>query len=174
MRFDLLRRGLDRRSLGRAGAGGFATLLAGLFTTTGSSAESQGAVEGKPAGHRAAFQVSSDDRKVQMLVLGNVHNYAAFYKARGEPVAVEIVAFGPGFSMLRGDISMMKGDLETLQKDLGASLTVSACHNTRASIAESEGRKPEDIPLLPGVTETPSGVVRLAELQGQGFAYLRP
>ena len=163
-RFELFRRALDRRSFGRfAGAGAVASLFA-------TAASAQGAA---PA-HRAAFQISTDDRKTQALLLGNVRNYAAFYHAKGEPFAVEIVGFGPGFSMLRGDISMMKGELEALQKDLGPSLTVSACHNTRAAIAESEGRKPQDIPLLPGVTETPSGVVRLSELQGMGYAYLKP
>ncbi len=173
MRFDLLRRGLDRRSFGRAGAGGLASLAAGLVATA-AAAEGDTGGKARAWAHRAAFPVSSDDRKTQMLVLGNVRNYVAFYKAKDEPCQIEIVAFGPGFSMLRGDISMMKGEIETLQKDLGASLTVSACRNTRTAIAESENRHPDDIPLLPGVTETPSGVVRLAELQGQGYAYLRP
>lgn len=174
MRFDQLRRSLDRRTFGRAGASGLAATAAGLLAGAASAQESGKAQGGKAPAHAVAFQVSSDERKTQMLVLGNVHNYAAFYRAKGEPFRIEIVAFGPGLSMLRGDISMMKGELETLQKDLGASITVAACHNTRAAIAESENRKPEDIPLLPGVVETPSGVVRLAELQGQGYAYLRP
>ncbi len=162
-RIRLFSRGLDRRSLGRgAGLGAFA----GLFATAAAADEAPS--------HRAAFQISVEDRKTQALLLGNARNYAAHYRAQGAACAVEIVAFGPGFSMLRADISMMKGELEALQKDLGTSLTVSACHNTRAAIAESEGRQPSDIPLLPGVSETPSGVVRLAELQGRGWAYLRP
>ena len=162
-RIRLFPRGLDRRSFGR-GAG--LSAFAGLFATA--------AVADEAPKHRAAFQISTEDRKAQALLLGNVRNYVAHYRAQGAACAVEIVAFGPGFSMLRGDISMMKGELEALQKDLGATLTVSACHNTRAGIAESEGRQPADIPLLPGVAETPSGVVRLAELQGQGWAYIRP
>jgi intracellular sulfur oxidation DsrE/DsrF family protein len=31
----------------------------------------------------------------------------------------------------------------------------------------------KDIPELPGVTDVPEGVVRLIELQEQGFAYIR-
>ena len=120
------------------------------------------------------MQVNSDDRRVQAGALGNAHNYATYYKAKGEPFAIEIVVFGPGFSMVRADMSMMKGDLETLQNDLGASLAFAACHNTRSALAASESKKPDDIPLLPGVQETPSGVVRLAELQEQGWAYIRP
>ena len=69
---------------------------------------------------------------------------------------------------------MMKGEVETLQKELGTALVVSACQNTRKAIAESMGKAPADIPLLPGVTETPSGIVRVAELQEQGWSYARP
>ena len=152
----------DRRALARGGLGAVAVLAAGSAV----------AADSKP--HRAAFQVSSEDRHAQALVLGNAHNYAAYYKAKGEPYAIEIVAFGPGYALVRGDMSMMKGELETLQKDLGSTLVVSACQNTRKAIAESMGKQPADIPLLPGVQETPSGVVRLAELQEQGWAYLRP
>ena len=156
------RRIFSRRFLGGLGLGAAATVAAG----------SARAAEGKP--HRVAFQVSSDDRHTQGLVLGNAHNYAAYYKAKGEPVQIEIVAFGPGFSMVRGDISMMKGDVETLQKDLGSVLVIRACQNTRSAIAASMGKQPADVPLLPGIAETPSGVVRLAELQEQGWAYVRP
>ena len=154
---------MDRRLFGRVSLG-----IAGLFA----AGTAEAAAEARP--HRVVFQVSSDDRHVQALALGNAHNYAAYYKAKGEPVEIEIVAFGPGFGMVRGDISMMKGEVETIQKDLGASLKIMACHNTRAAIAASMGKSAQDIPLLPGVEETPSGVVRLAELQEQGWAYIRP
>ena len=152
----------DRRALARTGLGAVAVLAVG----------SAAAADAKP--HRVALQASSEDRHTQALVIGNAHNYAAYYKAKGEPYAIEIVVFGPGYAMVRSDMSMMKGELETLQKDLGDSLVVSACQNTRRAIAESMGKAPADIPLLPGVKETPSGVVRLAELQEQGWAYIRP
>lgn len=154
---------MDRRVFNRLGFGVFS----GLFAATSARAD-------EPTKNRAVFQVSSEDRRLQAMALGNVHNYAAHYKAKGEPFAVEIVAFGPGFSMLRDEMSMVKGNVENLAKDLGPALTISACQNTRKAVAENEGKKPEDIPLLPGVKETPSGVVRLAELQNQGWAYIRP
>lgn len=154
--------GPDRRALGRGGLGVVAALAAGSAV----------AADSKP--HRVAIQVSSEDRHTQALALGNAHNYAAYYKAKGEPYAIEIVAFGPGFAMVRGDMSMMKGEIETLQKELGDTLVVSACENTRKAIADSMGKQPDEIPLLPGVKETPSGIVRLAELQEQGWAYIRP
>ena len=69
---------------------------------------------------------------------------------------------------------MMKGEVATLQDKLGAALVISGCQNSRRALAESEGRKPEDIPQLAGVRDTPSGIVRVAELQDQGWSYVRP
>lgn len=153
---------MDRRLFARAGFGLFVAIFASPAKAESSKA------------HRVAIQIDSEDRRTQMLALGNAHNYAAYYKAKSEPFKIEIVVFGPGYSMVRADMSMMKGELDNLQKELGASLTVAACLNTRRALAESEGMKPDDIPLLPGVTNTPSGVVRVAELQEQGWSYIRP
>jgi intracellular sulfur oxidation DsrE/DsrF family protein len=153
---------MDRRVFNRMG------LAVWAFAFTGSARSAPGKI------HRVAIQVDSDDRKVQGVALGNARNYATYYKSKGEPFEIEIVAFGPGYSMVRADLSMMKGEMSNLQADIGASLRVVACHNTRRALAESEGKAPNDIPLLTGVDETPSGVVRLAELQEDGWAYIRP
>ena len=147
---------MDRRLFTRAGLGIFGT----AFATSANAATGKN--------HRVAIQINSEDRRSQAGALGNAHNYAAYYSAKGEPFAIEIVTFGPGYSMVRADMSMMKGELETLQRELGGDLHIVACQNTRRALADKEGKKPEDIPLLPGVSETPSGVVSLAELQEQG------
>ena len=76
--------------------------------------------------------------------------------------------------MLRDDISMVKGNVEQLKQELGAAITFSACQNTRAAIAASMGQKPEQVPQIKEATSTPSGIVRLTELQEQGWAYIRP
>ena len=76
--------------------------------------------------------------------------------------------------MFRSDISMVAGNIEELKKDLGNSITFAACQNTRAAIAASMGQKPEQVPQIKEATDTPSGIVRLAELQEQGWAYIRP
>ncbi len=67
----------------------------------------------------------------------------------------------------------MKGELEELQNELGGDLHIAACDNTRRALADAEGKN-RRIPLLPGVNDTPIGVVRLAELQEQGWVYIRP
>ena len=156
---------MDRRFFNRLGLG--------VVATAGAVAARAAQADGK-TGHRIVVQVSSGDRQTQQLALGNAGNYAAHYKAKGEPFAIEIVAFGPGYQMVRGDMSMMKGDVAALQEKLGAALVISACQNTRRGIAASEGKQPADIPQLAGVTDTPSGIVRVAELQEQGWSYVRP
>ena len=159
---------MDRRDFTRIGLG----LVAGgsIFAANGPAA----ADDGKSKAHRVAIQVSSEDHKTQELALGNAHNYAAYYKAKGEPYQIEVVAFGPGYNMFRSDISMVAGNVEELKKELGDAITFSACQNTRAAIAASMGQKPEQVPQMKEATSTPSGIVHLAELQEQGWAYIRP
>ncbi len=160
---------MDRRDFTRIGLG----LAAGGAVL---SAATQGALadDGKGKTHRVAIQVSSEEHRTQELALGNAHNYAAYYKAKGEPFQIEIVAFGPGYGMMRDDISMVKGNIESLKQELGDRISFAACQNTRAGIAASMGQKPEQVPQIKEATSTPSGIVRLAELQEQGWAYIRP
>jgi intracellular sulfur oxidation DsrE/DsrF family protein len=46
-----------------------------------------------------------------------------------------------------------------------------ACGNTHRKMSEKAGK---NIALIDGVGMAPSGVVRLVELQEQGYAYVRP
>ena len=84
---------MDRRLFNRL-APGLLAVFGGLAVRPAEAGESQ-------KSHRVVVQVSSGDRQTQQLALGNAANYAAYYKARGEPFAIEIVAFGPGYQMVR-------------------------------------------------------------------------
>lgn len=162
---------MDRRDFARLGLG---LVAGGTAMAALPAAADEGKADGGKAKHRVAIQVSSEEHKVQELALGNAHNYAAYYKAKGEPCQIEIVAFGPGYNMMRSDISMVAGNIEALKKELGDDITFSACQNSRKAIAASMGQKPEQVPQIKEATDTPSGIVRLAELQEQGWAYIRP
>jgi hypothetical protein len=48
---------------------------------------------------------------------------------------------------------------------------LSACNNTLQGMEAAERKK---IELMPEATIVPSGVVRLMELQEQGWSYVRP
>jgi intracellular sulfur oxidation DsrE/DsrF family protein len=106
------------------------------------------------------------------MALNNANNVIDYYRARNENVDVEIVTYGPGLHMLRADTSPVRDRIKRL-KDAAFSGTIqfSACNNTKQGMEKAEG---QTIALLPEATVVPSGVVRLMELQEQGFSYVRP
>lgn len=123
-----------------------------------------------PSVHRVAIQIDSSDPAVMNLALNNIANIVGYYKGIGEEVQIELVAYGPGLHMFRADTSPVKERLATLKQVL-PNLTLAACENTQNGMKRVEHK---DIPLLPEVGVVPSGVVRLMQLQEQGWSYLRP
>jgi intracellular sulfur oxidation DsrE/DsrF family protein len=122
------------------------------------------------AQHKVAIQVDQNDKAVMELALNNAKNIGEHYRERGESVAIEIVAYGPGLHMLRKDTSPVKERIAVMSLE-NPSLQFTACGNTQANQSKAENGP---IVLLDEATVTPSGVVRLMELQQQGYAYLRP
>ncbi|MGD2117980.1 MAG: DsrE family protein [Chromatiales bacterium] len=115
--------------------------------------------------HRLVIQVSSDNPKEQAIALNNAVNVQKYYGI--DNVEIEVVAYGPGLSLLTRQSS---------QKDRVASLALqnmnfSACGNTIKKVAQKTGKMPE---LIAGVNVVPAGVVRIMELQEQGWSYIRP
>ena len=72
--------------------------------------------------------------------------------------------------MLRADSFPVKERIKELREKI-PSLVFSACDNTRRRMERDEGRK---ITFVGEATVVPSGVVRLMELQEQGWSYIRP
>ena len=160
---------MNRRFFNRTGAG-ILVGLGGLFATAAARSETA-KQEPTLKTHRMAFQVSSGDTQLMTLVLGNATNAADYYKARNETVQIEIVAFGPGYLMLR-DISPVKERISEMRKKL-PSIVFSACQNSRAAIARQDNKTPADIHQLPEAVDVAAGVVRLSELQEDGWSYIR-
>ncbi|MDX2204641.1 MAG: DsrE family protein [Hyphomicrobiaceae bacterium] len=119
--------------------------------------------------HKVAIQVNQNEKGVMDLALNNAKNVVDYYKGKGEQVVVEIVTYGPGLHMLRSE-SPVKERVAAMSLEL-PQLTFAACGNTQASMSKAEGKP---VTLLSEAKVTPSGVVRLMELQGQGYAYIRP
>ena len=116
--------------------------------------------------HKVVIQVSTDDPRTQKIALNNAVN---LQKALGAGnVVVEIVAYGPGLTLLT-----RKSHQANRVKNLAMydDFTFSACNNTMKKIAKKTGKKPQ---LVEGVRVVPSGVLRVVELQEQGYAYVRP
>src|SRR5262249_30655813 len=120
--------------------------------------------------HRVVLQVNSADPAMMNLTLNNASNIEQYYKERGDKVEIEIVTFGPGLHMLREDTSPVKDRIKAMAEKSKA-IAFKACANTQANMAKAEKR---EIELVPEATVVPSGVVRVMELQEQGWSYVRP
>ncbi len=116
--------------------------------------------------HKVVIQVSTNDARTQKIALNNAVNLQKAYGAGN--VVVEIVAYGPGLSLLT-----VKNKQSRRVKSLAVDddFTFSACNNTMNKIKKKKGKYPK---LTEGVQIVPSGVARAVELQEQGYAYIRP
>jgi uncharacterized protein len=118
-----------------------------------------------PDAAKAVYHLSDLDKVG--FVLGNIRNH---YKGMGGPenVTIALVVHGPALKAFHADGAAPETaqDFDELRK---TGLTPSACINTMR--AQNVTLKE----LLPGFgIADKGGVVRLAELQAQGYAYLRP
>jgi uncharacterized protein len=152
-------------------------LALALAGTTGAHAQTvKQAAQTKPTKsvpevkHKVAIQVNQNDKAVMDLALNNAKNVVDYYKSKGESVAIEIVTYGPGLHMLRADTSPVKDRIGPMSLE-NSNIAFIACGNTQANHAKAEGRP---VALISEAKVMPSGVVRLMELQKQGYAYIRP
>ncbi|MGE5511609.1 MAG: hypothetical protein ACM31O_10225 [Bacteroidota bacterium] len=122
------------------------------------------------ATHKLAIQVDENNPQTMNLALNNARNVVDYYREKGENVAIEIVTFGPGLHMLRDDTSPVKQRIAAMALETPA-ITFIACANTQANMSKQENKP---ITLISEAKLMPSGVVRLMELQGKGYAYIRP
>ncbi len=120
--------------------------------------------------HKLAIHVDENDPAVMALALNNAENVKAYYASQGEGLMVEIVAYGPGLNMLLAGKSPVKERIAAMSLE-DPTMQFSACGNTLAKMQEKAGK---DLPLLSEAKLVTSGVVRLMELQEQGYSYVKP
>ena len=120
--------------------------------------------------HRVVLQVDTNEPAMMNLALNNATNVAQYYKDLGEKVSIEVVTFGPGLHMLRDDTSPVKARIEVIALST-PEISFKACGNTQENMHKAENK---DIPLIPQAQVVKSGVVRILELQEQGWSYVRP
>ena len=145
---------MERRSLLSAGV----TLLLGAF-----GAGQAVAAAGPGPRQRVVYHLADIDRVV--FVLGNMQNHV---DGVGGPGKADI---GSSFTVRRCEPFTRCGGAHrlTMTKLAEEQVGFDACANTM----KAQGVKLDD--LTPGfVVAEKGGVVRLAELQQQGYAYLRP
>ena len=120
--------------------------------------------------HRLILQVNSNEPAMMNLALNNASNVVQYYRDLGEKVSIEVVTFGPGLHMLREDTSPVKARIETLALS-SPEISFKACGNTRENMSKVENK---EIPLISEAKVVKSGVVRVLELQEQGWTYVKP
>jgi intracellular sulfur oxidation DsrE/DsrF family protein len=135
---------------------------AGLFVAGASSARAQAE---SPRVPKVAYHLA-DVEKVA-FVLGNIRNHIAGMGGPGK-VRIALVVHGPALKAFRVNTPNM-----ATKSDVGAAaaagVELHACRHTM------EAQKLTLGDLLPGFAVAEKGaVVKLAELQAQGWAYLRP
>jgi intracellular sulfur oxidation DsrE/DsrF family protein len=126
--------------------------------------------EGKP--HRIAIHVDQNDPQVMNMALNNATNVIEYYRAKNEDVEIDVVAYGPGLHMLRADTSPVQDRIKHLKEiATPGKIQFSACNNTKQGMEKAEGHA---ISIVSDASIVPSGVIRLMELQEQGWSYVRP
>ena len=124
--------------------------------------------EGKT--HHIAVHVDQNDPQVINMALNNVNNLTKYYASQGDTAIVEVVAYGPGLAMFVKDKSPVADRISAMALE-HTNVSFAACGNTHKAMIAKAGH---DVPLMEEARVVPSGVVRLVELQEQGYAYIRP
>jgi uncharacterized protein len=143
---------------------GVAAAVGGLFAAAGAK-EARAASPANPDNAKVVYHLSDLDKVG--FVLGNIRNH---FEGMGGPghVTIALVVHGPALKAFHTDEANpdLAKRVGEFSKD---GLELNACGNTMKAthITLTD--------LLPGfVNAERGGVVRLAELQAQGYVYLRP
>jgi intracellular sulfur oxidation DsrE/DsrF family protein len=111
--------------------------------------------------NRALFQVTDNDPARWAMILNNMRNLRD--GVGGEPVEIELVAYGPGIFMLKADSSVK----DRIAGAIKSGVAVNGCQNTMS------GMKLTPADMLPEIGYVPAGVVEVMRKQQQGWAYIR-
>ena len=138
------------------------TLLVSLLSA--SVAGLSGAAETSQGPHRVVMHLNSGDEKVQRGALNNIRNL--YQEVGREHLRVELVVHGAGLPLLTKKDSTLAPELAQLKMAYDVEFT--ACSNTM----KAQGLTRAD--LIDQVDRTVPAMVRLMELQEEGWAYIKP
>ena len=112
--------------------------------------------------HRLVIQVSDNDPPKWNLALNNAKNVQDDVGAAN--VDIEIVAYGPGISMLK----LESPSAARVQEAIKANIKVIACENTMRN------QKLTRDDMQSAISYVPAGVTEIMTKQSEGWAYVRP
>jgi intracellular sulfur oxidation DsrE/DsrF family protein len=114
---------------------------------------------------KVVLQVSQNDAERWNLALNNASNLLEIF-GQGK-VRIVVVAYGPGLKMLLANTSVA-ARIQSLDAE---DVEFDACYQTMLGIQRQTGHMPE---LVPQAVVVPGGVVRIMQLEENGFDYLKP
>ena len=115
--------------------------------------------------HNLVLHVNTDDPVSQKIAINNATNLLKYYGPGN--VTIEIVAHGPGLSILMPDGK----EAHRIPGLLKSGVTFNACEVTMAQVKNRTGN---EVNLIEGVKTVPAGVAYIMELQEKGFSYVKP
>ena len=119
---------------------------------------------------RLAIQISDNDPVTFNKALNVATNFARGMSEKGAFYEIEIVTFNAGLHMLRTDTSPVLDRISSITESI-PEVTFSACGNTIAGMTRKEGAEP---PITEHAGVVTAGVVRLMELDDEGYFIIRP
>jgi len=114
--------------------------------------------------HRVVMHLNSGDEKVQRGALNNIRHL--YQEVGREHLRVELVVHGAGLTLLTKKESVLAPELAQLKTAYAVEFT--ACSNTM----KAQGLVQAD--LIDQVDRMVPAMVRLMELQEQGWSYIKP
>jgi intracellular sulfur oxidation DsrE/DsrF family protein len=123
------------------------------------------AAEKSFADTKVVLQISDNDPFKQTLVLNVANNLVKHYGP--DQVDVEIVAFGPGLRLLFVENENKK----RIQSLADNGVRFAACGNTVRNMGKILGEEPV---LNKNATTVSAGVVRILDLEKQGYKIIKP
>jgi intracellular sulfur oxidation DsrE/DsrF family protein len=142
-------------------------LMAGLSCGTTLSAEEDIDSDSKPfAEANIVLQLGDGDAQAQARVINVANNLIKHYGGP-EFVNLEIVAYGPGISLLHPD----NPNAARISSLLVSDVKFIGCMNTVETITRQTGNKPD---LIAATIPVKTGVAYLVERTGQGYVVIRP
>lgn len=114
---------------------------------------------------KLVIQISTRDVEIQHLALSNVYNLQKYYGI--DNIEIEVVAYGPGISLLYPDGKEASRVRSLMLQDV----IFTGCQNTLDTIKARDGKEPE---LIEDVEIVRAGIARIMDLQDEGYKYLHP
>lgn len=117
---------------------------------------------------KVLFHLDNDNRADMRQVLQEAGTLLARYRAEGRLAKVEVLADGPGLSLLRRHITPFAARIAQLKSEY-PNLIFAACQDTIDRLRRRTGIT---VHLLPQAIIVPSAVAEIVRLQRRGWTYI--